>query len=80
MGLKLFARRTPETVPPPPEQRRPEPRPVRAPPPYEPAPPTPLENDPLLRCLQLERFGMITGRREQWRDHPGAKAVFDAAA
>ena len=79
MGLRLFSRRQTTTAPPV-EPRRPEPRPPRVPPPFEPAEPIALEADPLLRCLQLERYGIISARSQQWRDHPGAKAVLEAAA
>lgn len=80
MALRLFSRRQAEPPPPPvPPQRQPEPRQVRAPAPYEPADPIELNPDPLLRCIQLERFGIITARRDQWRNHVGAQAVLEAA-
>lgn len=79
MGLNIFSRRQADSVGTV-QDRRPEPRKVRTPPPFEPAEPLHLEADPLLRCLQLERFGMITARQESWRNHPGAKAVLDSAA
>lgn len=80
MGLKLFSRRAAQAPAPSVPQRRPEPRPPRTPPPFEPAEPIILEADPLLRCLQLERYGIISARQEHWRNHPGAQAVVEAAA
>src|SRR5512133_2973490 len=76
MALKLFSRRRTETPPPP---APPEPRHYGAPPPYEPADPVELNPDPLLRCVQLGRYGIVTARRDQWRNHAGAQAILDAA-
>lgn len=77
MALKLFTRRA--TEPSPEVQRRPEPRRAATPPPYQPAEPIILQADPLQQCLQLERYGIVTSRRDQWRNVPGGANGIEAA-
>lgn len=38
-----------------------------------------VDDDPLRACMQLERFGVIVTRGEQWRAHPDYERVFQAA-
>lgn len=47
--------------------------------PYEPAEPFALDEDPLKRQLQLERYGFVVRHRHQWEDHPQIEALFQAA-
>jgi iron(II)-dependent oxidoreductase len=79
MALSLFRRRTAEPPPQQVVQRSPEPRPAPQPPPFEPAEPTKLEDDPLRRMWQLERFGAIVAGAAQWQQHPQGKAALDYA-
>lgn len=43
---------------------------------YHPAAPLKLEQDPLQRLVQLERFGVIVRSRNQWNNHPMIESVF----
>jgi len=47
--------------------------------PFEPAEAVQLYNDPLNRCLQLERYGYLLAHRQKWRDHPDCQEVFRLA-
>ena len=77
MALSLFSRRRTEPVV---AERRPEPRPVAPPAAYEPAEPMALDQDPLMRLLQLERFGIVLARQEQWHLHPAQRGCVESAA
>jgi iron(II)-dependent oxidoreductase len=46
---------------------------------YEPAGAITLDNDPLRRQMQLERFGFVVRQKHEWRDHPMVESVFQNA-
>ncbi len=46
---------------------------------YQPAGPVKLDQDPLQRLLQTERYGVIVRSRDQWRDHAMVQSVFQSA-
>jgi iron(II)-dependent oxidoreductase len=50
-----------------------------APEPYEPAKPVTLEEDPLKRHMQSERYGFVVRQRHRWGDHPLIEPAFQAA-
>ena len=84
MGLKLFAKKTRETTP----CAEPEPTPAavkhaeptkRRTVTYEPADVLPLDDDPVRRALQFERFGHLLLTRHQWVDYRDADSVYSRA-
>ena len=46
---------------------------------HEPADTLTLEEDPLKRYMQLERYGFVVRQRDQWHDHPLIESLFRAA-
>lgn len=77
MALALFSRRRTESPSPAP---RPESRPPADATAYEPAEALELSSDPLRRMLQLERFGIVVARREQYRQYPEWRQSIETAA
>lgn len=78
MPIKLFTRKPATAVaesPPPPRNSQPvQVRPLRS---YEPAERTALDQDPLRRLVQLERYGHLLATRARWSVHPDAKAILE---
>ncbi len=46
---------------------------------YQPASPVKLDEDPLQRLLQQERYGLVIRNCDQWRTRPGAQALLKTA-
>jgi iron(II)-dependent oxidoreductase len=47
---------------------------------YQPASSVKLDEDPLPRLLQQERYGQIVRKHDQWRTRPGAQSLLQTAA
>ncbi|NLX23233.1 MAG: SUMF1/EgtB/PvdO family nonheme iron enzyme [Phycisphaerae bacterium] len=77
LGFKQAERAKPKAVAPA-KAGRPTPK-ARPTPVYEPAEHIVLEEDPVQRHMQLERFGSVVRHRERWKDHPLIEAAFQAA-
>ncbi len=92
MALNLFGKRKqavttcePQAPPPPPlpeskPKRKRKAQPPKAKPVYEPAERTRLQNDPLKREIQCERYGFIVMNRDHWKRHAEAKTLIEQAA
>jgi iron(II)-dependent oxidoreductase len=39
-----------------------------------------VNQDPLRAALELERYGVIVGNAEQWKDHPGFLSVYESVS
>jgi gamma-glutamyl hercynylcysteine S-oxide synthase len=74
MGLKIFTRKEASAV-----KKTPPPRPVVQQV-FEPADHLVLDEDPLQRELQLERYGFIIENRQRWKSHPRGESACQRAA
>lgn len=75
MALRLFTRKREERTGGQRADRR-EPPPSQS---YQPAKPITLDDDPLARQIQLERFGFVARQRDRWRDHPLVETMLQSA-
>jgi gamma-glutamyl hercynylcysteine S-oxide synthase len=77
MALKIFSRRAAPEAPVATNKLR---EPPTAQQPFEPADALTLDEDPLQRALQLERYGFILANRQRFKSHPRAETLCRQAA